>query len=38
MITWQWCELSELTTGQWYAVVAAREAVFVVEQTCGQLT
>ena len=33
-ITWQWCELSELTTPQWYAVVAAREAVFVVEQNC----
>ena len=34
MITWQWCELSELTTLRWYAVAAAREAVFVVEQNC----
>jgi ElaA protein len=35
MISWQWCDLSELTTSQWYAVVAAREAVFVVEQKCA---
>lgn len=34
MIEWQWCELSSLTTPQWYAVIAAREAVFVVEQNC----
>ena len=35
MIDWQWCELSSLTTSQWYAVMAARAAVFVVEQTCA---
>jgi ElaA protein len=34
MITWQWCELSELAAPRWYAVMAAREAVFVVEQNC----
>lgn len=35
MIDWQWCELSALATPQWYAVMAAREAVFVVEQNCA---
>ena len=35
MISWQWCDLSELTTSQWYRVVAAREPVFVVEQKCA---
>jgi len=34
MMTWQWCELTELSTHQWYAIVAARLAVFVVEQNC----
>ncbi|HEY6641210.1 GNAT family N-acetyltransferase [Povalibacter sp.] len=34
MIRWQWCDLSELSTRQLYALFAAREAVFVVEQTC----
>jgi ElaA protein len=33
-IQWQWCELHELAAPQWYAVFAARIAVFVVEQTC----
>ena len=33
-ISWQWCELHELAAPQWYAVVAARIAVFVVEQAC----
>ena len=35
MIDWQWCELSSLATPHWYAVMAAREAVFVVEQNCA---
>jgi ElaA protein len=35
MIDWQWCELHELAAPQWYAVMAARSAVFVVEQTCA---
>lgn len=34
-IFWQWCELHELALPQWYAVMAARVAVFVVEQTCA---
>jgi ElaA protein len=34
-ITWQWCALHELTAPQWYAVMSARVAVFVVEQTCA---
>lgn len=33
-LSWQWCELHELALPQWYAVMAARVAVFVVEQTC----
>lgn len=32
---WQWCRLQELTGEQLYAVCAAREAVFVVEQNCA---
>ena len=35
MIEWQWREFEELTGREWYAVAAAREAVFVVEQTCA---
>lgn len=35
MIHWQWCRLEELTLTQLYAVFAAREAVFVVEQHCA---
>ena len=34
-IAWHWSRLSELTVDQLYAVFAAREAVFVVEQTCA---
>ena len=34
MIDWQWCRLDELTAQQQYAIFAAREAVFVVEQNC----
>lgn len=33
-IEWQWCRLADLSIEQVYAVLAAREAVFVVEQTC----
>jgi len=35
MITWQWYQFAELATLQWYAVAAAREAVFIVEQDCA---
>jgi len=35
MIAWQWCRLDELTTRQQYAIFAARESVFVVEQNCA---
>ena len=34
-IEWQWCRLTQLDVVQLYAVFAAREAVFVVEQTCA---
>jgi ElaA protein len=37
MIDWQWCELHELAVPQWYAVMTARSAVFVVEQSCPYL-
>jgi ElaA protein len=33
-IDWQWCRLDDLPARQLYAVVAARIAVFVVEQNC----
>lgn len=33
-IDWQWRQLDELSAAQLYAIFAAREAVFVVEQTC----
>jgi ElaA protein len=33
MVVWQWRELTDFTTVQWYAIAAARSAVFVVEQT-----
>lgn len=35
MIDWQWCAADDLSTGKLYAVFAAREAVFVVEQHCA---
>lgn len=35
MIDWQWCRLDALTREQLYAIFAAREAVFVVEQHCA---
>lgn len=34
MIQWQWKRFSDLSASQLYAVCAAREAVFVVEQSC----
>jgi ElaA protein len=34
-IRWQWCRLDELTIQQVYAIFAARETVFVVEQACA---
>jgi ElaA protein len=33
-LKWQWCKLGELSAEQVYAVLAARVAVFVVEQNC----
>ncbi len=34
MIQWQWHRFTDLSASQLYAVCAAREAVFVVEQSC----
>jgi ElaA protein len=34
-LRWQWCSMHELTTTQLYTLLAAREAVFVVEQRCA---
>lgn len=34
-IRWQWCRLDDLSLQQVYAIFAAREAVFVVEQACA---
>ena len=34
MIDWRWCRLEQLSAAELYAVLAAREAVFVVEQAC----
>ena len=34
MIDWQWRGLEQLSVTQWYALFAARQAVFVVEQNC----
>lgn len=31
----RWARLTELTAPEWHAVIAAREAVFVVEQDCA---
>lgn len=33
-IQWQWRSFAELSTAQLYAILAARQAVFVVEQNC----
>lgn len=34
-IRWQWCQLNALTSQEIYALLAARESVFVVEQLCA---
>ena len=34
-LEWQWCRLGELSAEQLYAVLAARVAIFVVEQNCA---
>jgi ElaA protein len=34
-LEWQWCRLGELSGEQVYAVLAARVAIFVVEQNCA---
>ena len=34
MIAWQWCRFDELSARQVYALLAARAAVFVIEQNC----
>lgn len=34
-LSWQWCRLGELSAEQLYAVLAARVAIFVVEQNCA---
>jgi ElaA protein len=34
-LKWQWCRLGELSAEQVYAVLAARVAIFVVEQKCA---
>lgn len=33
-LRWQWCSLHELSAAEVYALLAARSAVFVVEQSC----
>jgi ElaA protein len=35
MIRWQWCVFDDFAPRELYAVLAAREAVFVVEQACA---
>ena len=34
-LKWQWCRLGELSAEQVYAVLAARVAIFIVEQNCA---
>ncbi len=34
MIEWQWCGFADLTNAQLYEVLAQRQQVFVLEQTC----
>lgn len=36
-IHWRWCRFEQLSTADLYAVIALREAVFVVEQRCAYL-
>ena len=35
ILKWQWCSLGELSAEQVYAILAARVAIFVVEQNCA---
>jgi ElaA protein len=35
ILNWQWCRLGELNAEQVYAVLAARVAIFIVEQNCA---
>jgi ElaA protein len=35
MIEWQWCTLDDLPAARLYALFAARQAVFIVEQECA---
>lgn len=37
ILKWQWAKLGELSAEQVYAVLAARVAIFVVEQNCAYL-
>ena len=34
MIEWQWCSFAELSGAQLYEVLAQRQQVFILEQTC----
>jgi len=34
-LEWQWCTLRDLPAERWYTVAAARQDVFIVEQTCA---
>lgn len=34
MLEWEWCHFNDLTIDQLYSVLAARQAVFIVEQDC----
>ena len=34
-VTWQWYAFDQFTTKQLYAVLAARQAIFIVEQDCA---
>lgn len=34
-VRWQWCSLEDLSARQLYTLLAARSAVFVVEQRCA---
>ena len=36
-LRWSWCAFSELDTGTLYALLRARQQVFVVEQACAYL-
>jgi len=37
MLDWQWKHFDELTTNELYAILKARQEVFVVEQDCAYL-